>query len=210
MRLERWLLAILVRLKSLARGRRAAAELDEELQFHIERQIEDSMAAGLEPAAARQAALRKFGGLQQRREECRELHRIRLWDALVQDVRYTGRTVQRSRGFAVGVVAILSLGIGASTTVFSVVNEVLIEPLPYPEPHRIVQILSSTPTETSALASVPRFVLWRGATHTFQQIAAWHAGGPGINVTSGDRPEHVKAVHASWEYFPLFGGTPIV
>jgi putative ABC transport system permease protein len=206
MRLERWLYSLPLRVKALFQRDEVAAAVDEELHFHIERQAAAGIDAGLEPGEARTRALRAFGGLQQRREECQELRRLNIWDSLLQDLRYAVRTARRSRGFAIGAVAVLALGIGANTAVFSVVNAVLLEPLPYPEPDRIVQIVSESPmTGYSTLASIPRFVLWRDETNVFQQMAAWHTGGPGINLTAGDWPEHLKAVNASAEYFELFG-----
>ena len=128
-----------------------------------------------------------------------------VWESVRQDLWYAVRAARRSRGFAAGVVLILALGIAANTAVFSVVNAVLIEPLPYPEPDRIVQIVSESPAESSTLASIPRFTMWRDATNAFQHIAAWHTGGPGINLTLGDRPEHLAAINASSDYFRLFG-----
>jgi predicted permease len=212
--LERWLHALPLRLRALVRRDEVAAEVDEELQFHIEQQVRAGIDAGVDPDRARTVALQAFGGLRSRREECDDLRRLNLWESLRQDLRYAARTARRSRGFALGAVAVLALGIGANTAVFSVVNAVLIEPLPYPNPDRIVQIVSELPGARSALAplhgrstlaSLPRFAMWREETYTFDLLAAWHTGGPGINLTAGDRPEHLKAVNASAEYFRLFG-----
>jgi putative ABC transport system permease protein len=203
--LERWLRATKLRLEALLLGDEVAAEVDEELQFHIDRQIEAGVRAGLSPARARAAALGDFGGLRSRREECDELRRLNLWESLLQDVRYAMRTARRSRGFAFAAIAVLALGIGANTAVFSVVNAVLLQPLPYPDADRIVQIVSDSPTDRSPLASLPRFAIWRDDTSVFDPIAAWHAGGPGINLTSGDRTEHLKIVNVSADYFRLFG-----
>jgi putative ABC transport system permease protein len=206
-RIERWLYALPLQLKALFRRDRVAAELDEELQFHVDQQIASGVVAGMDPEAARLATLRAFGGWQQRREECRDVRHLNVWDSLLQDLRYAARTARRSRGFAIGAVAVLALGIGANTAVFSVVNALLIEPLPYPDADRLVQIVSDSPTGASTLASIPRYVMWREETNVFQQLAAWHTGGPGINLTSGDRVEHLKAVNASADYFEMFGAT---
>ncbi len=203
--MERWLYALKARFQSLILHDEVEDQVDEELQFHIDQQIAAGVAAGLSPNQARDAALRAFGGLQQRREECRDVRRLNLWDSLQQDVRYAWRTVGRSRAVAAGAVLVLGLGIGANTAVFSVVNAVLIAPLPYPDPDRLVQIMSESPIETTALASVPRFTIWRDETTVFQQMAAWNASDPGVNLSFGDRPAHLNAVKVSHEYFRLFG-----
>src|SRR5262245_59166785 len=205
MRIERWMHALPLRLRALVDRDEVASEIDEELRFHLEQDAASRVRDGIDPDEARRGALRQFGGVRQRREECEEVRRLDLWDALLQDLRYAIRTARRSRGFAIGAVAVLALGIGANTAVFSVVNAILIEPLPYPDADRIVQIVSESPTGRSTLASLPRFAMWREETNAFQQMAAWHTGGPGINLNSGDRPEHLKSMNASSEYFSMFG-----
>jgi putative ABC transport system permease protein len=203
--IERLGRALSLHVKGLVQSDRVDADVDEELQFHVERQIEENLRAGLDPERARAEALRAFGGLRSRREECARLHRANFWESLLQDVRYAARTARRSRGFALGAVLVLALGIGANTAVFSVVNALVLEPLPYPDADRIVQILSDSPTDRSVLASLPRFALWQQETNAFLEIAAWQSGGPGINLTYGDRPEHLNAVNVSEGYFRLFG-----
>jgi predicted permease len=98
----------------------------------------------------------------------------------------------------------LALGIGASTAIFSVVNAVLLEPLPFPDPDRMVMLMNSSPQGNYPAASVPKYNVWRRQTKVLSDIAAYDTGGPGINL-SGDRPEQIKGIHASHEFFPLFG-----
>jgi putative ABC transport system permease protein len=207
LRIERWLYALRARLRAIVDRQEVADEIDEELRYHIDSEITRRTNDGIDPAAARTAALRQFGGVQQRSEEIRDAHGLNLWESLRQDLRYAVRTARRSRAFAVGAVAILALGIGANTAVFSVVNAILIEPLPYPDADRIVQIVSTSPSGMSTLASLPRFAMWRDETNVFSQIAAWQSGGPGINLNADDRPEHLKSMNVSREYFSLFGAS---
>jgi len=125
-------------------------------------------------------------------------------ETLINDIRHALRVLRHSPGFAATAVAVLALGIGASTAIFSVVNAVLLEPLPFPDPDRLVLLMNSTPQGNFPAASVPKYNLWRRQTRVLIDIAAYDSGGPGINL-SGDRPEQVKGIHASHEFFRLFG-----
>lgn len=124
---------------------------------------------------------------------------------LLQDIRYACRTLRRSPGFAGIAIAALALGNGANTAIFTVVNAVLLQPLSYPEPDRLVQLELSSPQGNGNITSIPKFMNWREQTQVFQDVAAYDLGGPGVNLTGGDRPEPLKGVHVSEEFFRLFG-----
>ena len=126
-------------------------------------------------------------------------------DTLINDLKHTLRMLRRTPGFTVTAVAALALGIGANTAIFSVVNAVLLKPLPYPDPDRIVQLMGVSPQGSFAAASVPLYNVWRAQTPILQDVAAYDTGGPGINIVGGDRPEQVKGIHVSHEFFRLFG-----
>jgi predicted permease len=125
-------------------------------------------------------------------------------ETLISDIRHAVRVLRHSPGFALTAIAVLALGIGASTAIFSVVNAVLLDPLPFPDPDRIVFLLNSTPQGNWGGASVPKYNVWHRQTQVLTDIAAYDTGGPGINL-SGDHPEQVKGVHVSQEFFRLFG-----
>ncbi len=125
-------------------------------------------------------------------------------ETLIGDIRQALRVLRHSPGFAATAIAVLALGIGASTAIFSVVNAVLLEPLPFPDPDRMVMLMNSSPQGNYPAASVPKYNVWRRQTKVLSDIAAYDTGGPGINL-SGDRPEQIKGIHASHEFFPLFG-----
>jgi predicted permease len=126
-------------------------------------------------------------------------------EVLHQDIRYAFRTLRRSPGFTVTAVAALALGIGANTAIFTVVNAVLLQPLAYPDPNRIVQLELSSSEGNGNIASIPKFNIWKEQTQVFQDISAYDQGGPGINLTGGDRPEQLKGIHVSSSFFQLFG-----
>ena len=113
--------------------------------------------------------------------------------------------LRRSPGFTVTAVAALALGIGANTAIFSVVNKVLLEPLPYPDPDRLVQLMSTSPVGDAAVVSIPKYITWRDHTTIFQSMAAYDIGGPGVALTEGDFPEALRAARVSEDYFRMFG-----
>ena len=130
---------------------------------------------------------------------------MNLVENLLQDIRYASRTLRRSPGFAATAILALALGIGANTAIFSVVNAVLLQPLPYPQPDRLVQLDRSFPDGSSGGASIPNFIVWRNQPRLFEAVTAYDFAGPGINLTGGDNPEQVKGIHASVGYFAVFG-----
>src|SRR5262249_49766768 len=133
----RWIDLLLVRLRSLLRRKSMESELEGELRFHLEKQIEVNLAAGMAPAEARRTALHEFGNVRLQQEECRDAWGTRMIDNLFDDVRYALRGLRRDPVLAAAATATLALCIGANTLVFSLVNSILLRPLPYPGADRI-------------------------------------------------------------------------
>ena len=124
----------------------------------------------------------------------------------MQDLRYALRTLRKNPGFTIAAVATLALGIGANAAIFSVVDAVLLKPLTYPDPDRIVQFLLTSPRFSPAgYASIPTFRLWSEQTDIFQDVAGYDFGGSRLNVTGGDQPEQIGGIHVTANYFRLFG-----
>ena len=120
-------------------------ELDAEVRFHVEMETEKYIRQGMEPEAARTRAMRNFGPMEKHKEEARDARGVSWFEHLVQDVKYGLRTLRKSPGFAAVAIATLGLGIGANTAIFSVINGVLLKPLPYANGDRLVLIQHQTP-----------------------------------------------------------------
>src|ERR1700733_5130775 len=121
------------------------------------------------------------------------------------EIGHAARILRRSPGFTATAMAAIALGIGACTAIFSVVNKVLLEPLPYPEPDRLVQLMSISPIGNQSVVSIPQFLTWRDDTHVFQYLAAYDIAGPSVSLTESDRPEPLQTARVSADYFRLFG-----
>ena len=124
---------------------------------------------------------------------------------LLGDLKHTARVLWRSPAFAATAIAALALGIGANTAIFSVVNAVLLQPLSYPQPDRLVALERHFPEGDGSSVSIPKFTVWSEQTQVFQAVTAYDFAGPGMNLTGGDRPEQIKGIHASSGYFEVFG-----
>ena len=130
-------------------------------------------------------------------------------DTFLSDLKFALRMLRQNPGFAAAAVFALALGIGANSAIFSVINTVLLKPLPYPDPDRIVVLMNSSPQGSGPAASVPKFNTWRKRTNSLQFVSAYDTGGPGLNVTGGDRPEQLQGIHVSYEFFELFGARTV-
>src|SRR5579872_3681954 len=144
----RWTGKLLLRLRSLFRRERVEQELDDELRFHLEQQIEENLAAGMSADEARYAARRAIGGAEQIKEECRDMQRVRPLDDLSQDLRYGARMLAKRPGFTAVTVLTLALGIGANVAVFSLFDTVLVRMLPVRDPQQLFVVYEAGPTET--------------------------------------------------------------
>src|SRR5262245_35821791 len=130
-------------------------------------------------------------------------------DRLMSDVRYAARAVFKNPRFTLVAVAALALGIGANAATFSVVNAVLLQPLPYPDARRLVRVCREFQGNPQCITSIPKYVTWARA-QAFDAIAAYDFAAPGLNLSGGDRPEQIKGIHVSANYFRVFGVTPLM
>ncbi len=179
-------------------------ELAEELESHLQMHIEDNLRSGMNQAEARRQALIKLGGIEQTKEKYRDRRGIPALETVLQDIRFGLRMLRKSPGFTIVALLTLALGIGANTAIFSVVNTVLLQPLPYSQPDRIVQLMRSFPVGNFTGISISQFMVWRNRTQEFQDMAAFDHDAAD-NLMEGDRPETVAVVHVSAGYFAVFG-----
>ncbi len=126
------------------------------------------------------------------------------------DIKHSFRLLRLSPGFTITAVSALALGIGANTAIFSVINTVLLKPLAFPEPDRIVTLMTSTSQGGFPAASVPKYNTWRRQTQVLEDVSAYDTGGPGLNLGGSDHPEQLKGIHVSYEFFHLFGVQPVI
>jgi len=179
-------------------------ELVSELQFHIEHVIEANVRSGMSREEARRAALRDFGGVELAKEECRDERPTRWLRDFFQDVRFGLRMLRKSPGFAAVAVLTLALGIGANTAIFSVVEGVVLAPLPYRQPDRLTVVLQRNLTQNyDADLSYLDFLDWQKNNHSVQEMAAYQQ--LGFDLTSPGSPEHLDAAAVSANFFHVLG-----
>jgi len=208
MRLEHWFYTVPLRLRSLFRRGQVEAELNEELRYHLERQIEVNTAAGMSVEEARYAALRAMHGLDQRKEECRDMRRVRLIEDLWQDSRFSLRSLLKRPGFTAIALLALALGIGANTAIFSLVNAVILQPLPYRDPDRLISVYGTRNRSTQGSVGPTDFLDYRSQNKTFEQFAASGSMMLPMNLTGSGEPERLNASIITGNYFDTFGVRP--
>src|SRR5450631_1913418 len=144
MRMEHWWFTARLRLRSILRRTRVERELDEELQFHLEHKIEEGIAKGLSPREAHYRAMRAMDGLEQRKEQMRDMRRIHWLTDFLDDAHYAIRSLRRTSGLTACVAMTLALGIGMTSGTFSMVDALIFRPYPVPHPSGVVTLVSTT------------------------------------------------------------------
>ncbi|HJU64276.1 MAG TPA: ABC transporter permease, partial [Gemmatimonadaceae bacterium] len=192
-------------------------EVDAEVAFHIEMRVRDLVARGMSFEAARADALRRFGDLQAMMATCRrigegrdrDMRRAEYLDELRQDVRYALRQLVRTPGFTLVAALTLALGIGATATIFSAVHAVVLRPLPYRDPERLVRVrpMREDAPDTDRSATAGTFLAWRDQARSFERIAAIEFRN--ITIVERDRPpQQAQGARVTADYFPMLGVAP--
>ncbi len=202
------------RLKSLLwRGKRES-ELDREIEIHVSQLVKQLLANGMDPTEARLEAKRQFGSIDVAKEECRDMRRVRFVEDLGQDVRHTIRSLAKSPGIALTVVSMIALAIGATTAVYSVVESVLLRPLPYPEPERLARIWQTSAKKFVRTGSdlmdpkAPVLFEWQNADTGFESLGAYVDSSFVLQANAG--AEVIRGQEATSGVFEALGVLPVL
>lgn len=189
-----------------SRGRRYD-ELSETIREHLDEMVADLMDRGMTWEQAEQTARREFGNVT-RIEECsREVWQWHTLESILSDLKYAVRQIGKAPGFSAVVIIILALGIGANATVFSIVNAVMLRPLPYAQPEKLVEVKASEEHHfESSDVSYPDFFDWRMQTHSFEHLFSFHDTSE--TLTGVDHPQRLEGAVVSWEMLPTLGISP--
>jgi predicted permease len=196
------------RLRALFSRKAVEQELDDELRFHLEKLSEKHMAAGLPAEEAARRARLELGGVAQVKEECRDARGVRLVEELGVDLRYGLRQLRKNPGFTTIALLTLALGIGVNTALFSVVNGVLLSPLPYRDPEQLVTLHMSKPSSEHGSISFPNFRDWRNDNTTFAAMAIHRTGTR--TLVGADAAESVEVLFVSSDFFAVLGVEPVL
>jgi putative ABC transport system permease protein len=205
-RLPRFLRRLIALFNRDARDR----EMDQEMAFHVESLTRDYVHAGLSEADAERAARRQFGSVVRLKEKGHDVRTARILEDIVRDVRHTGRGLRQSPGFALAVVLTLAVGIGGNTAIFSVVDQLLLRPLPYPDGDELLTIhesMGALSVDTNSV-SPANWLDWQRESRTLQTSAAWRTAT--FTLTGVGEPTRLNGQRVSWEYFPLLGVQPLL
>jgi putative ABC transport system permease protein len=213
---DRWRYTVPLRLRSLFRGGQADGELDEELQYYLDRKTAEGVAAGMTPVVARQAALRAMGGVEQHKEVCRDARRVRFLHDFLRDLRFGARMLRRSPGFTTVAVLSLALGIGANTAIFHLLDALRLRPLPVRDAHdlAIVQIPGRTGASGSFDGRYPdlSYSQWmriRSTQQAFSGMFAW--GQTTFDLSTGGESRFAEnGLWVSGGFFDVLGIRPIL
>ncbi len=199
---------LVFRLRSLFRRNTVEAELDDELRFHFEQQVEKCLRSGMTREEARRQARLSVGGIDQVKEECREERGVQQMENLLQDLRYGWRMLVKRPAFTIVAVLTLALGVGANTAIFSIVNAVLLRSLPYRDPDRLVRVFFNEPGVglRDVRFSKPELDDLQTRAGVFEDVTPIFEGSE--NLTGAGQPERVEGVNGSFSYFSMLGVIP--
>jgi putative ABC transport system permease protein len=196
-------------LRALVFWGRLDRDIQRELDFHIAMESDKRAQTGLPPGDARRSALRDFGPVSRVREEVRDTRGMTFWDALVQDVRFGFRTLRRSPGYTLAAVLILALGIGANTAMFSVIDGVLLKPLPFRDGHELVLVQQSAPQTNRPVVgvSIPELIDYRARLKSIRDLVEYHS--MSFALLNHGEPDRVDTGVVSANFFDVLGVKPV-
>ncbi|MGC2620480.1 MAG: ABC transporter permease [Acidobacteriaceae bacterium] len=204
----KFLRRLIIRLRNSATRQRHDDRLREEMEQHLALQTEENLRAGMNPAEARRQAILHFGPVQAIRENYQAEGRVLLFETILQDLRFALRMLARAPGFTAVAILTLALGIGANVAIFSVVNAVLLRPLPYAQPNRLVVVPENRASLTGQGMSWPTFTELHDHNRVFTTMAGLvsHA----LTLTGRGEPADISTVSVTADFFPLFSVRPLL
>jgi predicted permease len=194
------------RLKKMLTRRRLYGELSEEIAAHLEEKIEEMVENGMPRKEAAAAARREFGNVALIEEDSREVWQWPTLESFLADLRYGVRMLLRNPGFGLTAILTLAIGIGANAAVFSIVNSILLKPLPYSDEERLVMVRDIGNHDAKTPMSFPRFVGWKNQKEIFESMGAYSFGS--VDLTSPGEPQHFDILRASSDLLPVLGIVP--
>src|SRR5580704_10138930 len=204
----RWHYKLPLRLRSLFRKDKAELDLSDELQFHLQNQIDEFVAQGMNPQQASRVALQSLGGVEQVKEECRDMRRTNLIENFLQDVRFGFRMLRRSPGFAVLVILCLTLGIGGNAAVFSWVEGILLRPYPLVSHQERLVTLTGTVRDEKDETSWPDLLDVQRSCTLCETLFVSKITGASLSI--GDRAQVMTGSIVSANYFDAIGVHPVL
>jgi putative ABC transport system permease protein len=209
MRPEHWLYTIPLRLRSLFRRAEADKDLDDELRDHLERKTEEYVAQGMAQEEAHRRARLELEGIEQTKERCRDVRRVRGLQDLAQDVRFALRMLRKSPAFTAIAIATLAIGIGANGAIFAVTENVLLKPLPFPNSEQLVDLGHDVPgIGLHGRSAAFLYFIYREQSRSFQSVGLWRQNSN--NLTGLAEPEHVRSLVLTSEVLPMIGVQPLL
>src|SRR5947207_3109498 len=196
------------RVLALFRWRSRDRDMEREMAFHVDSLARDYAGNGLSDVDAQRAARRQFGNLTRLKERGHDEQTMRLVEDVTRDVGHAARGLWRSPGFSLAVILTLALGIGGNTAVFSVVDQLLLRPLPYPDGDQLVMVEESVGANPHADVSPANWLDWQRESRTFRRFAAWRSWS--FTLTGTGEPRRMNAQQVSSEFFPLLGVAPLL
>ncbi len=197
-----------LRVRSLISRAHVERELDEELQYHLDREIEEYAAAGMSPSEARRAALRSIYGLDQRKEECRDMRGLNLIDNLRKDLGFAIRQLRKNPGFTCTAIFVLALGMCASLSILAFVDAALIKPLPYRDPARLVAVYETNAMFPLSNLSYPDYLDWKERNRVFRSLDIYQSRGFRMDTSAGAQP--ARGARVSDGFFRTLGVAPVL
>ena len=205
----KWFNILRDRIRALRQRESVINDIDREMRLHLEMQVDENIKAGMSPTEAREKAMRSFGNLDRAVDAAYDVKGGGLFETLAQDLRYGVRMLAKHKAFTSIAVITLALGIGANTAIFSVVNELLLRPLPYRDAERIVTVWEVSPGgRRQNTTSRANFRAWREQNTSFQHMAAF--SDQRLNLTDTGEPEELSVQYVTPEFFKILGVDPLL